>query len=74
MVAGYENNPTHYLVRGYFIMKNPFEPSDYPQIVQTYTVDTCHCWGEDTACPDCDGSGAIETDLVALAKASLRNL
>ena len=74
VAAGYEDDPSHSLVRGYFIMKNPFEPSDHPQIVQTYTVEICHCWGEDTACPDCDGGGYIEIDLFALAKANLRNL
>ncbi len=55
-------------------MKNPFETSNSPQIVQTYTVETCPCWGADLNCPDCDGGGDIETDLFALAKASLRNL
>ena len=74
VAAGYEKDPTHSLVRGYFIMKNPFERSDHPQIVQTYTVETCHCWGENADCPDCDGGGDIETDLFALAKTSLRNL
>jgi hypothetical protein len=74
VAAGYENDPTHSLVRGYFIMKNPFETSNSPQIVQTYTVETCPCWGEDLKCPDCDGGGNIEIDLLALAKANLRNL
>ena len=74
VVAGYEKDPTHSLVRGYFIMKNPYEPSDYPQIVHTYTVENCPCWGEDPNCRDCEGCGEIEVDLLARAKATLRVL
>jgi hypothetical protein len=74
VAAGFEDDPSHSLVRGYFVMKNPCETSKVPLIIQTYTVETCHCWGENIDCPDCDGTGDIETDLFALAKASLRNL
>ena len=55
-------------------MKNPYEPSDYPQIVQTYSVSNCHCLGEDTKCPNCDGDGEVEVDLLAKAKAALEVL